>query len=234
MQNCVRSGCLVLADIDWRHLSVMGYVMDVNFLDIGFIALILAFAIWGWRQKLLMQIVGFIGLFIGIFLSMESLEIVAPIFASISLVSGSTAILISLITVFLIVVYFYHFFYRWAHKRAKMKIPAFLENGGGLLFGVLSSVLIACMLSISMALLPLGGTLQAQMDGAKVRSHIESAGIGIYDFITKKINGSLTFIQCLEAATKEVGVGEFDDNYIGLLLELNSSEAIKWKSTATK
>ena len=208
--------------------------MSINYLDIGLIVLLIFFGIWGFRKKLLLQLIIFGGIFISLFLAMESLEVVAPIFASISILSGSTAILITLVIVFCFVFYFYHMFIRWSREHANLKMPDIMEKGGGLIFGVLSGMLLATMLSMCLTLAPVKGDYQDYIFAAKFRPQIDSASIKIYDSLSSFVPGSITFIQNLEATTKAIGQENFDSDYYALLMEYNSTEAEKWMSTATK
>ncbi len=208
--------------------------MSVNYLDIGLLVLIFGFAIWGFRRRLLLQLIVFLGLFISLFLAMESLELMAPVFASISLLSGSTAVLISLLLVFLLVFYFYHMFIRWSREHAKLKMPELMEKGGGLIFGIISGMLLGTMLSMCLTLLPVKGTFQDYLFKSKLRAMVDSGSIALYNSMSKVVPGSLTFIQTLEAATNEVGTEKFDSDYFALLMGYNSTEAEKWMSTAIK
>lgn len=208
--------------------------MSINYLDIGLIVLLIFFTIWGFRKALLLQLIIFLGVFISLFMAMESLEVVAPIFASISIISGATAILITLLLVFSIVFYFCHMFIRWSREHAKLKMPDFLEKTGGLIFGVLTGMLLGTMLSMCLTLVPVKGAYQDYLFAAKFRPQIDKISIMVYNTLSGFVPGSITFIQNLEATTKAIGQESFDSDYYALLMEYNSTEAEKWMSTATK
>lgn len=115
-----------------------------------------------------------------------------------------------------------------------MKMPEVLDNAGGVILGLLNAFLVGCFLTLSLMLAPASEKFQDQIYDAKLRPTTETIGTGVYNFFAKMIPGSVTFVQCLEAVTNEIGIQNFDSDYYAILIELNSTKAEEWMSLAKK
>lgn len=190
----------------------------INFADF-FILGVLAYFTWrGCKSGLYESLLDLFGFFFCLTLTLIALPYFAKFFSYVVQLPPNMSVLLGFVFVFALLTLAYLFFVKWIKTMIEMKVNEKFNRVTGTGLGLYRGVLMASLLMLGFALLPIPHVVQ----GTQARSLLMARTKIIlplnYDYVRKLIPGPPGFRQALHAAYKRIG--ELDPISARLLDEL--------------
>lgn len=136
----------------------------MNWVDAVILIILIFFVIKGWRRGLIRSLIGVVGFFLSLFLTASYLNWAKELLLRFFSLPSSVAAIIGFLMIFLILLALFHIVGSMIQRLVHLTPLGILDTLGGMALGLLAGGVIASLLLLFLAILPLPQGISCQME----------------------------------------------------------------------